>query len=191
MVVAKVLQICGDVDGDWGEFMWRVGFLGKWRSITTNLGHGWKEGCLWKHMVGFQFFHFLSGEVISLKGTWMTWWFKCNPFPWWKLKYLRWTQVVHIWRSLVAVWYALVGRMCRDIGIPNWMSPMVDLGRFGCSCGGGLRKLLFDGACWTSHCGEVGSEVYTCWFWRGWVRCLGNFFWVMRWLEIHDDSAKV
>jgi hypothetical protein len=70
--------------------------LGKWRSKTTNLEHGCNEGCLWKGMVGFEFFHFLSVAVSYLKGNWMTWWFKCNLFPMVKTENLRVTQVVHI-----------------------------------------------------------------------------------------------
>jgi hypothetical protein len=62
--------------------MQRVGCLGKWRSKTTDLEHGCSEGCHWKGMVGFEFLHFLSVAVSSLKGSQMTWWFKCNMFLW-------------------------------------------------------------------------------------------------------------
>jgi hypothetical protein len=49
---------------------------------NIDLNHGCNQGCHWKGMVGFEFLHFLSVAVSSLKGSQMTWWFKCNPFPW-------------------------------------------------------------------------------------------------------------
>jgi hypothetical protein len=58
----------------------RVGGLGKWRSRTIDLNHGCNQGCRWKGMVGFEFLHFLSVVMSSLKGSQMTWWFKCNHF---------------------------------------------------------------------------------------------------------------
>jgi hypothetical protein len=60
--------------------MQRFSFLGKNRSNTTDLNHGCSQGCHWKGMVDFEFSHFLSVAVIYLKGIWMAWWFKCNPF---------------------------------------------------------------------------------------------------------------
>jgi hypothetical protein len=48
--------------------MERVGCLGKPRSRTIDLNHGCNQGCPWKGMVGFDFLHFLTILVSSLKG---------------------------------------------------------------------------------------------------------------------------
>jgi hypothetical protein len=60
--------------------MWRVSCFGKWRSRTIELNHRCNQECHWKGMVGFEILCFLSVAVSSLKGSQMTWWFKCNPF---------------------------------------------------------------------------------------------------------------
>jgi hypothetical protein len=121
-ITVKVLQTCGFADGDLRKFMRRFGCLGKQRYKTIDLEHGCNKGCHWKGMVGFNFFHFLSVEVISLKGSHMNWWFRCNPFLRWEPIDLRVTQVVQIQRSLAVAWDTLVGRMCGELGRPTCSS---------------------------------------------------------------------
>jgi hypothetical protein len=110
-------KVCGASHSDWGEFIQRVDGLGKWRSRTTELNHGWNQECHRKGMVGFEFLHFLSVAMSYLKGNCITCWFKCNMFPRWNPVDLRVTQVVHIGRSSVEVETPWLGWMCGELGM--------------------------------------------------------------------------
>jgi hypothetical protein len=67
---------CIVAEGNLGEFMRTVGGLESHRSM------GAAKSVIGQGMVDFEFFAFLSVAMSSLKGSWVTWWFKYNLLPW-------------------------------------------------------------------------------------------------------------